>query len=137
MKKAILSGLLAGLVMLVLGLAVGRLFDLFAPGLVAEYNNPALFRPWSDPLMSLYFLQPFLVALILAWFWTKLKGLVRGTNALEKGLFFGLAYWLLIIPGMLMTYSSFPLSLLIVFSWTVIALIQGLAAGWIFAKMLK
>jgi len=51
MKKVILFGLLAGLAMLIVSLALGPLFNLIFPSLAAEYNNMKLFRPWSDPIM--------------------------------------------------------------------------------------
>jgi uncharacterized membrane protein YraQ (UPF0718 family) len=38
---------------------------------------------------------------------------------------------------MLITYSSFVVSLLMIISWLVMGLVNGIVAGWIFAKLNK
>ena len=138
MRNKIIFGIWAGLAMLIAGLAISRLFGMFFPSINAEYVNPAIFRPWSDPLMSLYFLYPFILGLILAFFWEMIKVSVKGINAWQKGINFGLGYFVLAtIPGMFITYSSFKVSLVLVISWAVVGLIDAIIAGWIFAKWLK
>jgi hypothetical protein len=138
MKKNFPLGLLAGLAMLIVGLAVSRVFLMVFPGINAEYMNPAIFRPWSDPLMRLYFLYPLVLGIILAFFWGMVKNSVKGTQVWLKGINFGLGYFVLAgIPGMLITYSSFKVSLILVVSWLISGLINGIVAGWIFAKWLK
>ena len=137
MRKTILPGLLVGLVMLVVGLAVGQLLNAIFPQLVAEYNNSAVIRPWSDPAMSLYFIEPFVTGLILAWIWGVTRHLFKGENIVSKGTNFGLVYWLATVPGMIMSFASFQLSLLIVVSWSVTLLVQALFAGWVLAKVAR
>ena len=137
MKKIIVPGLLAGLAMLIVGLIVSQLFNLAAPSQMGEYENTALFRPWSDPLMNIYWAHPFIVGLILAWIWDMTKGLVSGQNACIRGCRFGAIYWVVTIPGMVISYASFPLSLLIIISWTLSVLAQALTAGYIYALMNK
>ncbi|MGZ5244555.1 MAG: hypothetical protein ACXWW0_11635, partial [Bacteroidia bacterium] len=73
MKKIILPGLLAGIVMLAVSLIFSWAMNFIAPGLQDEYRNPELFRPWSDPLMMLIFVHPFIVGIILAWVWDFVK----------------------------------------------------------------
>jgi hypothetical protein len=131
MKKIILSGLLAGVAMLAVGFGLGYAMMFIFPSLGAEYANTALFRPWSDPIMSLYFAHPFVLGFILAWVWNKVKGVIGGAGWSGKGTRFGLAYWLVTIPGMVISYASFPLSLLMVVSWSISILAQALAAGLI------
>lgn len=136
MKKILLPGLLVGLINLALGMGVSYLF-MMIPSVAADYNNPALVRPFEDPLMMAFFLYPFLLAIILAWVWSKVKTLFTGT-AFEKGLKFGLSIFLVLtIPGMFVTYTCFPLSILTVLSWAVDGLISVLVAGVIFAKLNK
>ncbi|MBI4359051.1 MAG: hypothetical protein HY577_00455 [Candidatus Nealsonbacteria bacterium] len=137
MKKLVFSGLLAGLVMLVVGLLANQAFGLIFTGLKAEYENPNLFRSWSDPLMSLYFLHPFLVGLILAWLWSKTKSLFRAGKCCSPGVNFGLMYWLITLPGMLISYASFPVSLLMILEWTLGGLFQAMVAGLILERMDK
>ncbi len=133
MKKIIMSGLLAGIAMLIIGLAAGYGMMAVFPRLTAEYANTALFRPWDDPLMSLYFLHPFVLGFILAWVWSVVKGVIGGATPTARGVRFGLAYCVVVIPGLLISYASFPLSLLMVVSWAVGVLLQALAAGLVFA----
>ena len=135
--KKIISGLLAGAAMLILGMLIGQVFQNLAPSLKAEYENPNLFRPWSDPIMSLYFFEPFVLGVILAWIWSLTKDIIKGENLTQKGFYFGLIYWATTIPGMIMSYSSFPLSITIVLSWSITGIFQSLCAGFIFSKMLK
>jgi len=133
MKKILGLGLLVGLAMTILGLALSRFFYFIWPSLNTEYQNAALFRPWSDPLMSIYFVYPFLLGIILAWLWAKTKSLFAG-GYFKKGFSFGLIYWLVTIPGMVISYSTFPISLIMVFSWSLSGLVQTLVAGIILAK---
>lgn len=138
MKKIFLPGLIAGIAMLVANMLLNQLVHYLFPAIVAEYENPGLFRPWSDPLMSLFFLHPFLLGFILAWVWNKIKSLFVSGSVWQKGARFGFAIWLISsIPGMFISYSSFPVSLGMISSWLLSGLINAIIAGWIFAKMNK
>jgi hypothetical protein len=137
MKKIIISGLLAGVAMLVVGFGIGHVCGLVFPSLTAQYNNTDLFRAQSDPMMSLFFVHPFILGLILAWVWAKVKGVMKGAGWAAKGIRFGLAYWVVSIPGMVISYAGFPLSLLMVATWSVSILLEALAAGLIYAAMNK
>jgi hypothetical protein len=81
--------------------------------------------------------HPFIVGIILAWVWDRVKGVVGGTGWAGRGLKFGLAYWVVTIPGMLISYSSFQISVAMVAIWTVTILVQALCAGMVFARMNK
>ena len=137
MKKVILIGLLAGLAMLIVSMALGLLFNLIFPSLAAEYNNTDLFRPWTDPLMYLMLVEPFIVGIILAWIFSVTKSLFKTEKAWKKGIYFGLCYWLITIPGMVMSYSSFPVSLLMVITWSISILIQAMVGGLIYARFIR
>ncbi|MBU0907108.1 MAG: hypothetical protein KKE05_03025 [Nanoarchaeota archaeon] len=134
MKKIILPGLLAGLLMLIVGFVVSWVFGLIFPGLNAEYAS-GIFRAWQDPIMMLYFLYPFVLGICFAGVWGLSKGKFKGT-LWQRGAKFGLFVWAVFsIPGMLVTYSSFVVSLTMIFSWLVMGLANGVVAGWVFAKM--
>jgi hypothetical protein len=121
--------------MLVIGMGLSILFNTLVPGLAAEYVNPVLFRPWSDPLMNLYYAYPFILGIVLAWGWNTVKSSLPGTPW-QRGFKFGFGYWILAgLPGMWMTYSSFQVSLLMVLSWSLVGLLQGLVASWVLARM--
>ena len=137
MKKIIIPGVVVGIamavVMILFSLAAGALF----PSLQVEYKNANLFRPWSDPLMSLMFAEPIILGLILAWIWDKLKGAVKGNTAGKKAINFALTYWIITIPGMAMSWSTFPISLTMVLSWWISSLVQVFVGAWVLAKMNK
>ena len=135
MKKVILSGLLAGLVMFLASQIVSRLFGMVFPAINAEYQNTNLFRSFKDPLMLLFFVYPFLVGILLAWFWKKTKS-IFGEN-IKGGVKFGIFYWIIsTIPGMFATYTSMPYSWEIVLSWLVSGLVEAILAGIILSKMI-
>lgn len=135
-KKIILSGLLVGLINFIASMAVSKIFGVIFPVINAEYQNTNLFRPWSDPLMLLFFVYPFLMGIIFAWFWNKTKN-IFGEN-MNGGINFGITYWIIAsIPGMFITYSSMPYSLLMVISWLVEGLVGALLAGIILVKIDK
>lgn len=136
MKKIFLPGLVAGIAVLAVGMLLNQIENYLFPSLTVEYVNPALFRPWSDPLMSLYFLHPFLLGFILAWVWNKVKTLFVSGSVWRKGFRFGLSVWVVSsVPGMFISYSSFQVSLAMTISWLVSGLVSTIVAGWIFAKM--
>jgi len=137
MKKIILFGLMAGLAMLIINFVVSAILGYLFPMLNTEYNNTNLFRPWSDPLMWLMFLHPFAVGIILAWIWSKVKDVLSAEKNYEKGLVFGFIFWVISLPGMLISYATFQVSLTMILSWTLALLAEYLAAGFIFSKALK
>lgn len=137
MKRIILPGLLAGAAMLIAGFGINFLFGIIAPAVALEMKNPAIFRPWSDPRMMLYFVYPFILGIVLAWAWSKSKWMFKGP-ALHRGIYFGLAYFVVAgIPGMFITYSSFAISATLVLSWLISGFINGVVAGIVLAKLNK
>lgn len=137
MKKVIWPGLLAGLVMLVVGMLLSSLCHYLWPSLATEIANTEIFRAWEDPIMSLFYAYYFVLGLILAWAWDKAKDLFRG-SVWQRGKNFGLAMFLLLtVPGMWMSYAGFQLSLEMILSWTFAALVYLILTGMIFAKMNK
>jgi hypothetical protein len=133
MRKIIIS-LVAGSVVLIVGVIVGQLLQLLIPTIKIEYQNPYLFRSWTDPIMSFVFIEPFILSVFLLWIWGMTKILFKSDRWFYNGLFFGFMYWLITIPGMIMSYSSFPVSLMLICSWSITILFQALFAGVIFFK---
>jgi hypothetical protein len=138
MKKILKLGIISAVVVLTVGMIFSRILQIIFSTMALEYQNSSLFRPWSDPLMSVYFVYPFILGIILAWVWLKTKSLLEGKNNLEKGIYFGVVYWIIAsIPGMVITYSSFQVSFLMVLSWSLGGLIQAISAGLIFSHLDK
>lgn len=135
-KRIIWSGVLAGAAFLIAEMVVGFIFIRIFPQISAEYQNAGLFRPWSDPKMSLYFLHPFLVGIVLSWIWSRVKNSIMSFGAVEKGFNFGIAVFLAAtIPGMLISYATFQVSFVMVASWAVGGLVALIVAGIIYAKL--
>jgi len=81
--------------------------------------------------MSIFFAHPFILGIALAWVWDKIKGSISSD---PKKFALGV-FAIATIPGMVITYSSFQLSLAIVLSWTIMGLVNAYVAGLILAKM--
>lgn len=126
--------LLTGVVMLAMGMGISQLFSILAPSIQAEYTNASIFRSWSDPKMSFYWFVPFITAAIMLFVWNLCKNKIKGSNSINKGFNFGLMYWAIALPGMIMSYSSFQLSFTLVLSWTLSNLFEYIAAGWVYAR---
>jgi hypothetical protein len=136
-KKILVPGLAAGIVMLITFFAVGWVFNLIFPGLQNEYYTP-VFRPMSDPLMMYMYIHPFVTGIMMALVYSNVKKLVKGKDWMQKGMKFGFYWWIIVgIPGMLMSLSSFQISTAMVLSWTVTGLFQLMFGGKILAKMIK
>ncbi len=137
MKKVVIPGLVAGVLMLAVSLVLGLILSAIFPDAMAEYSNSEIFRQWDDPLMYYFILHPFVMGIILSFIWLKVRGLIE-EEGLKKGLVYGFYVWLFFgVPGMLMTISSFQVSTFLVGTWTVSVLAQDLAAGVLFARMVR
>jgi hypothetical protein len=133
MKKIILSGLLAGVVLLILSILALYLTIWLFPGLASQYYDPA-FDTGADKYL-LYYVHPFVIGLALSWFWDRFKTLVKG-SFLTRGIEFGVIYALIaILPALWLTYSAMSVSLAIVSTWLLFGLFQGLIAGLVFEKL--
>jgi len=132
MKKIVKSGLVAGIVLLVLSVTALYLTLWLLPGLAVEYFNPA-FESQESRIM-IYYIHPFIISLALSWFWQRFKGVLTG-SFISRGIEFGLIYTLVAtFPMMWLIYSALSVSLEMVATWLVLALFQGIAAGLVFEK---
>jgi len=135
--KKIAYGLMAGAVMLLISLLLGMLTHLLLPEIESEYKNTCLFRPWSDPSMWWFFVHPFTLALIMAFVWSETKDLFKDKLNSERGLHFGFLFWIISLPGLLMSYSTFPVTLMMAITWALSGLIQVLFGGYFFSKTIQ
>ncbi len=133
MKKIILSGLTAGIVLLILSILGLYATIWFFPQLATQYYDPT-FDTQSARYM-LYYAHPFVIALALAWFWARFKSVLTG-SFLTRGIEFGIIYTLIaILPVMWLIYSALNVSLQMVGTWLVFGLLQGVISGLVFEKM--
>ena len=133
MKKILLSGLIAGIILFILSYGGLFLAVKYFPGLFIEYNNPLFNSDGSRD--TLFYLHAFIISFALSWFWDRFKGLFHGPF-LIRGLEFGLVYGLVaFLPVMWITFSALDITVLMVSSWFVYGLTQAIIAGIIFAKI--
>jgi len=133
MKKIIISGFIAGIILFILSYGSLFLAIQFFPELFTDYNNPLFNSDGSRDI--LFYLHAFIFSFALSWFWDRFKGLFHGSFVV-RGLEFGLVYAMVaLLPVMWITFSSLDITLFIVFSWFMYGLIQAVIAGLIFAKI--
>lgn len=130
MKNNYLLAIVVGIIVLVVNQILNALLNVVFPALHAEYAAISLFRAWSDPLMSLIFLYPFLTGALATYVWLRTKKSWKG------GADFGVVVGLFVaIPAFVAYYSNFTLSLLIVFTWALFAFVNVLVAGLCLEKL--
>ena len=133
MKKIIISGLVVGVVLLILSVMGLYITSYIFPNIAMQYFDPA-FDAESSRVM-LYYIHPFVISLALSWFWSRFKDVLKG-SFIARGIEFGLIYVIIAtFPMMWLIYSAMSVSLLIVATWFVLALVQGMIAGLILEKM--
>jgi hypothetical protein len=132
-SKIIVSGLVAGVVLLILSISALYATIWLLPDLAVQYYNPA-FDAQSSRYM-IYYAHPFVIGLALSWFWDRFKGALTG-SFLARGIEFGFIYALIaIFPVMWLIYSAINVSLPMAGTWLVFGLLQGVIAGLVFEKM--
>ncbi len=133
MKKIVIAGLIAGIVLLILSILGLYITIWLFPTIALQYFDPA-FNVQTDRVM-LYYLHPFIISFALSWFWIRFKGALKGAF-LTRGIEFGLIYVLVaVFPMMWLIYSALNVSLSMVITWFLLALVQGIVAGLVFEKM--
>ena len=132
MKKLSLAQFFAGLAMLIIGFIVSMIMNIVWPASATEYANLAMFRSWSDQIMLFSFLYPFVLAVMLARVWQWLLPL---NPDWRKFAWFG--FLTMTIPGMLIIYASFQISLGMILGWTITGLFQIFIASYLLNKIIK
>jgi hypothetical protein len=133
MNKIIRAGLVAGVILFILSVLGLYATIWFFPGLAGQYFDPAFNS--GDGRIMLYYVHPFVISIALSWFWSRFKGVLTG-SFISRGVEFGVIYTLIAtLPMMVLIYSAMSVSLAIVATWFVLALVQGTIAGLVFEKM--
>ena len=133
MKKIIIAGIVAGIVLLILSVLGLYLTGWLFPSIAAEYFDPA-FDVQSGRVMLFYF-HPFIISFALSFFWSRFKAVLTG-SFFTRGIEFGAIYVLIAsVPMLWLIYSAMNVSLSMVGTWLVFALAQGVISGLIFEKI--
>jgi len=133
MKKVLISGIIAGIILFVFSYGGLFLAIRFLPSLFTQYNNPLFNSDGSRDV--LFYLHAFIFSFALSWFWDRFKGLFKG-QFLIRGLEFGLVYALIaLLPVMWISFSALDVTVVMVLSWFIYGLMQAIVAGIVFAKL--
>lgn len=133
----IVTFVVASLAMLLTAIFVGLLFNFIFPLVKAEYENTHLFRRWDDSLMYIYFIQPFIMTFAFIWIWNRVKLMFSG-SVMHRAFLFTVLYLLVCtVPGMIMSVSSFNISVLMTVTWMLTSFFQVWVAMLIIIKMNK
>jgi len=125
-KTVFISGIAAGIVILVLSMIVSTITQA-----LFNYNVLALagMRSINDPVGMLFFLYPFVVALPIAVLYGFTKRSFTGT-AMRKGIVLGLLGWIVYgIPSAFIVFSSMDYPLGFTVNSVIGSLIYMLGAG--------
>jgi hypothetical protein len=128
----LISSLLAGLTLFLVGLAFFFLVPLIAPEVGQAFQNAALFRPWHGWTRAYMALHPFVYGFIFAACFLLVRDLAGGPGrvGLRGGLGFGLAVFLVgSLPVFALNFASFQVDAGVIVSWALQSLCQYLAAG--------
>jgi len=133
MKNIFKPALIAGVILFVVSYGGLYLAIQFLPFLFIKYINPMFTSDNNRDI--LFYAHAFVVSFALSWFWERFKSLFKG-NPVLRGLEFGLVYaGVALVPVMWITFSSLDITLIMVASWFLYGLCQGVVAGIVFAKI--
>jgi hypothetical protein len=132
MKKIFISGLVAGIALLIFSILGIYITIWFLPGIAIQYFESA-FETQSSRVM-IFYIHPFIMSFALSWFWSRFKGMLTG-SFLTRGIEFGLIYMTIaIFPMMWLIYSCMCVSISLVITWLIFGLLQGIVSGLVFEK---
>ncbi|MFH1663831.1 MAG: hypothetical protein ABH986_03420 [archaeon] len=132
LKKFLLSGIAAGIAIWIISFVFDSLVSIAFPYNILELGG---MRSIEDPLMLLFFLNPFVLsfAMTIVYPFLKLEG-----NYLSKGKTFGLLVWLVAgIPSAFIVYTSMTYPIGFTISSFIGSLLYMLGAGIVIAKFME
>jgi len=133
-KTIVVSGIVAGIVILVLSMIVST-----ATQALFDYNVLTLagMRPVNDPVSILFFLHPFVVGLAMAILYDFTKKSFTGT-AIRKGIVLGLLGWAVYgIPSAFIVFSSMDYPIGFTVNSVIGSLVYMLGAGITITRLSK
>lgn len=133
-KTIVVSGIVAGIVVLVLSMIVST-----ATQVLFDYNVLTLagMRSVNDPVSILFFLHPFVVGLAMAILYDFAKKSFTGT-VIRKGIVLGLLGWIVYgIPSAFIVFSSMDYPIGFTVNSVIGSLVYMLGAGITITRLSK
>lgn len=131
-KQIIVSGIAAGIIILIVSMVISMDFQL-----LFDYNVLTLagMRAPNDPIMILFFLQPFVIGLAMATLYEYTKKSFEGK---AKGTMLGLLGWAIYgIPSAVIVYGSMDYPIGFTLNALIGSLLCMLGAGFAITKLSK
>ncbi len=131
-KKFLLGGIASGILILILGLAVSAIVATVLP-----YDAATLpgMRAVTDPLMTLFFLYPFVLGFVATYVYGAVKGSFVG-NYIQRGKKFGLLFWLLAgLPSIFIVFTSMDYPIGFTVAQIIASVLYSLGAGMLIARI--
>jgi cation transporter-like permease len=124
MKKVIVAGLLAGIVILVVGMVFGSLTaDMY------KMSPAGMWKPMGGNWFTQMVIYDIVVGLILSYVFSIVSNAIPGSG-LQKGLIFGLLMWLVgNVPGLGITYLTMNIRNKLILMWLLNGLVNYCLAG--------
>ena len=133
MRKIFISGSITGVILVIFSFVALYATILLLPNVALEYYDSAFRSNGAGTI--LYYFHPFILALALAWFWDRFKGVFKG-NFMMRGIEFGMVYLVVAtLPAMWMIYSAMSVTIIVVLTWLAYGFIQAVIAGLIFERL--
>jgi hypothetical protein len=124
--RILTRGLLAGMVMFVIGAVFHWLLQIHAPW-IADLYAPPVFRPLGGWTLIYMIVHPFWFGLVFAWLFTVLE---PGTGSPLAGARFGAVLFLVgALPVYLLCFASIAIPGSIIFCWLLQGITQYALAG--------
>ena len=133
-KNITVAGIAGGIILLITMFVFGKIAGFLAP---FDMTTLGGMRAMNDPVMSLFFFYPFVIAFAAAILFDIIKDSLKG-NVLYKGIVFGLLLFMLeTIPSMVVIFTTMTYPL----GFFISAFLNGIIAypviGILFVKIWK
>jgi hypothetical protein len=134
LRRFLLSGILGGIAIWIVGIILSIIVMQIWPFDVLSLGG---MRTIGDPIILLYFLQPFVLAFALSYIYPMLEKNFKGSY-IDKGKSFGIAMWIVVsIPHAFLLYSSMNYPIGFTVESVVGSLLYMIAAGIVIARINK
>ena len=131
MKKYLLSSVLVGVGILIIGFIVSSVFGLFIPGFQDFYLTD-VFIQMDGARFLLFLVHPFAIGFALAWLYEIVHKQYR-TPLKFAGIYFAVSA----VPMFFINVGSLNVPVSLVVSWVLSSYLYGLFAGFVNGKIMK
>ncbi|HEX3000805.1 MAG TPA: hypothetical protein VHN82_00300 [Methanoregula sp.] len=133
-KNFFIAGITGGIVLSLLMVVSGFLVNLLIPTDLSQYGG---MRSMNDPVMTLFYLYPFVIAFATAFLFDIVNGILEGT-LVRKGLRFGgLLIAIMTIPSLYVMYTSMTWPMDFYISTAIWEIVSFPLVGILYARIWK